>query len=196
VLILVGAIWLLCIVYLLVGSRELSEKLRLDNDPRQEQLARLLIAAGLGAPIYKITSFLSNQADWSLDEDRKRVAHALTLAEKLVDPAVYEKACEVGLIFIEASRSRGHPWRCLGHPLSPTPAPQSPPGVTKGVATLGHDHSRDDPDGVRADRNRVGAYANFAGFMGTTRFRAAPRCTCRECIRLHLEEERYKRTAP
>jgi hypothetical protein len=111
VLILVGAIWLLCIVYLLIGSRKISEKLRMDNDPRQEQLARLLIATGLGAPIYKITGFLSKQADWSLDEDRKRVTHALTLAEKLVDPAVYEKACEVGLIVIEASRSRGHPWR-------------------------------------------------------------------------------------
>jgi hypothetical protein len=111
VLILVGAIWLLCIIYLLVGSRKIREKLRLDNDPRQEQLARLLVAAGLGAPIYKITGFLSQQADWSLDEDRKRVAHALTLAEKLVDPAVYEKACEVGLIVIEASRGRGHAWR-------------------------------------------------------------------------------------
>ena len=110
-LILVGAIWLLCIVYLLVGSRKIIEKLRMDNDPRQEQLARLLIATGLGAPIYKITGFLSQQADWSLDEDRKRVAHALTLAEKLVDPAVYEKACGVGMIVIEASRSRGHPWR-------------------------------------------------------------------------------------
>jgi hypothetical protein len=58
VLILVGAIWLLCIVYLLVGSRKISENLRLDSDPRQEQLARLLIATGLGAPIYKLTEFL------------------------------------------------------------------------------------------------------------------------------------------
>ena len=110
-LVLVGALWLLCIIYLLVGSRKLSERLRLDNDPRQEQLARLLVATGLGAPIYKITGFLSQQADWSLDEDRKRVAHALTIAEKLVDPAVYQKACEVGLIVIEASRSRGQLWR-------------------------------------------------------------------------------------
>ena len=47
-LILVGAIWLLCIIYLLVGSRKIREKLRLDNDPRQEQLARLLVAAGVG----------------------------------------------------------------------------------------------------------------------------------------------------
>jgi hypothetical protein len=111
VLVLVGTLWLLCIIYLWVGSRKISENLRLDNDPRQEQLARLLIAAGRGAPIYKVTGFLSQQGDWSLDEDRKRVAHALTLAEKLVDRAVYKKACEVGLIFIEASRSRGHPWR-------------------------------------------------------------------------------------
>jgi hypothetical protein len=111
VLVLVGALWLLCIIYLWVGSHKMSERLRLDNDPRQEHLARLLIATGLGAPIYEITGFLSKRADWSLDKDRKRVAHALTLAEKLVDPAVYKKACEVGPIFIEASRSRGHPWR-------------------------------------------------------------------------------------
>jgi hypothetical protein len=111
VLILVATIWLLCIIYILVGSRKLSERLRLNNDPRQEQLARLLIATGLGAPIYKITGFLSQHADWSLDEDRKRVAHALTLAEKFVDPAVYEKAREVGLVVIEASRGKGHPWR-------------------------------------------------------------------------------------
>jgi hypothetical protein len=71
----------------------------------------LLIATGLGAPIYKLTEFLSQQADWSLAEDRERVAHALILAEKLADPVVYEKACEVGLIVIEASRSRGQLWR-------------------------------------------------------------------------------------
>jgi hypothetical protein len=38
----------------------------LNNDPRQEQLARLLVAVGQGAPMYKITRFLSQQTDWSL----------------------------------------------------------------------------------------------------------------------------------
>jgi hypothetical protein len=60
-----------------------------------------------------LVSFLN---DWSLDEDRKRVAHALTIAEKLVEPTVYEKACDVGLIVIEASRGRGHTWRSPGRP--------------------------------------------------------------------------------
>jgi hypothetical protein len=58
--------------------------------------------------MYKITRFLSQQTDWSLDEYRKRVTHALT---KLVEPAIYEKACDVGLIVIEASRGGRHTWR-------------------------------------------------------------------------------------
>jgi hypothetical protein len=104
VLILVVALWLLCILYLFVGSRKIRDTVRLNNDPRQEQLARLLVAVGQGAPMYKITRFLSQQTDWSLDEDRKRVTHALTIVEKLVEPAIYEKACDVGLIVTEASR--------------------------------------------------------------------------------------------
>ncbi len=110
-LILVGAIWLLCIIYLFVGSRKIRELVRLSNDPRQEQLARLLVAAGRGAPMYTITDFLSQQADWSPGEDRKRVAHALIVVEKFVEPAVYEKTRDVGLILIEALRGRRHAWR-------------------------------------------------------------------------------------
>ena len=110
-LILVVALWLLCILYLFVGSRKIRDTVRLNNDPRQEQLARLLVAVGQGAPMYKITRFLSQQTDWSLDEDRKRVTHALTIVEKLVEPAIYEKARDVGLIVIEASRGGRHTWR-------------------------------------------------------------------------------------
>jgi hypothetical protein len=66
VLILVVALWLLCILYLFVGSRKIRDTVRLNNDPRQEQLARLLVAVGQGAPMYKITRFLSQQTDWSL----------------------------------------------------------------------------------------------------------------------------------
>jgi hypothetical protein len=110
-LILVVALWLLCILYLFVGSRKIRDTVRLNNDPRQEQLARLLVAVGQGAPMYKITRFLSQQTDQSLDEDWKRVTHALTIVEKLVEPAIYEKARDVGLIVIEASRGGRHKWR-------------------------------------------------------------------------------------
>jgi hypothetical protein len=90
---------------------QIRDTVRLNNDPRQEQLARLLVAVGRGAPMYKITRFLSQQTDWSLDEDWKRVTHALTIVEKLVEPAIYEKARDVGLIVIEASRGGRHKWR-------------------------------------------------------------------------------------
>ncbi len=56
--------------------------------------------------MYTITDFLSQQVNWSPGEDRKRVAHALIVVEKLVEPAVYEKTRDVELILIEALRGR------------------------------------------------------------------------------------------
>ena len=66
------------IVYWYAGMRKM---VRWNNDPRQQKLIQLLLAAGRSGDIVNsinVTNFLCQQGDWSLDEDRRRVAHALS----------------------------------------------------------------------------------------------------------------------
>jgi uncharacterized protein (DUF2236 family) len=65
------------VVYLFAGFRKMA---RWNNDPRQQELIQLFLAAGRSGDMadqIKITNFLCQQADWSVKENRQRVAHAL-----------------------------------------------------------------------------------------------------------------------
>jgi hypothetical protein len=105
----VGVIVLALVVYWFWGQRMMA---CWNADPRQQQLIQLLIAAGMPTPPsdntarIQVTNFLCRQADWSFIEDRKRLAHALTVVQRVSEPAVYEKARDVALSLSRASR--GH----------------------------------------------------------------------------------------
>jgi len=74
--------------------------LRWQNDPRQQQLIQLLLAAGRSGDIVdsiNVTNFLCKQGDWSLGQDRKRVAHALMAVERITDRTSYERAKDIAL---------------------------------------------------------------------------------------------------
>lgn len=73
--------------------------LRLNNDPRQQTLIQLFLAAGRTGDLadqIKITNFLCQQGDWSLKEDRLRVAHALGAVERISDRALSGRARDIG----------------------------------------------------------------------------------------------------
>jgi uncharacterized protein (DUF2236 family) len=73
---------------------------RLNNDPRQQRLIQLFLAAGRTGDLadeIKITNFLCQQGDWSLKEDRQRVAHALGAVERISDRALSERARDIGI---------------------------------------------------------------------------------------------------
>src|SRR6266516_3959339 len=94
------------IIYWVAG---MSKMARCNNDPRSQKLIQLFLAAGRSGNLVdeiKITNFLCEQGDWSLSEDRKRVAHALSAVERISDRAVYEKARDIGL---RASGARSIP---------------------------------------------------------------------------------------
>jgi single-stranded DNA-specific DHH superfamily exonuclease len=98
------------LIYWLVGMRKMA---RWNNDPRSQKLIQLFLAAGRSGDLVdeiKITNFLAEQGDWSLSEDRRRVAHALTAVERISDRSVSERARDIGLSIgrtINAGQLRG-----------------------------------------------------------------------------------------
>src|SRR5438477_234994 len=86
---------------------------RWNNDPRSQKLIQLFLTAGRTADLVdeiKITNFLCEQDDWSLSEDRTRVAQALSAVQRISDRAVSEKAKDIGLSIgcaINAGQLRG-----------------------------------------------------------------------------------------
>lgn len=85
------------VVYLLFGFRKMA---RWNNDPRQQKLIQLFLAAGRSGDMVdeiKITNFLCQQGDWSLKEDRQQVAHALAAVERISDRALSERVRDIGI---------------------------------------------------------------------------------------------------
>jgi len=85
------------VVYWFAGMRKMA---RWNNDPRRQQLIHLLMVAGRSGDLVdsiNVTNFLCKQGDWSLAEDRQRVAHALTVVEKMIESAAYERAKDIAL---------------------------------------------------------------------------------------------------
>ena len=98
------------VMYWFAGMRKM---VRWNNDPRSQTLIQLFLAAGRTGDLAdetKITTFLSEQGDWSLKEDRQRVAHALAAVEKISDRTVSERATDIGLSIgrtINAAQKKG-----------------------------------------------------------------------------------------
>jgi hypothetical protein len=95
--VVVVALVALIIAYLFAGFAKMA---RCNSDPRQQKLIQLFLAAGRSGEIadqIQITNFLCQQGDWSLKEDRQRVAHALAAVERISDRAVSEKARDIGI---------------------------------------------------------------------------------------------------
>jgi hypothetical protein len=98
------------VMYWFAGMRKM---VRWNNDPRSQTLIQLFPAAGRTGDLAgetKITTFLSEQGDWSLKEDRQRVAHALAAVEKISDRTVAERATDIGLSIgrtINAAQKKG-----------------------------------------------------------------------------------------
>jgi hypothetical protein len=81
----------------MAGMRKM---VRWNNDPRQQKLIQLLLAAGRSGDIVdsiNVTNFLCQQGDWSLDEDRRRVAHALSAVQLITDQTSYERVKDIAL---------------------------------------------------------------------------------------------------
>ena len=95
--IVVAGIAALVVIYWLVGMRKMA---RWNNDPRQQQLIQLLLSAGRTGDItdhIKVSNFLCTQRDWTLGEERKRLAHALMVVERITDRVSYERAKDTAL---------------------------------------------------------------------------------------------------
>jgi hypothetical protein len=95
--IVVAGIAAVVLIYWFAGMRKMA---RWNNDPRQQELIQLLLAAGRSGDItdsINVTNFLCRQSDWTLGEDRKRIAHALTIVERITDRVAYERAKDVAL---------------------------------------------------------------------------------------------------
>lgn len=97
--IIIGALVLAVVIYFIVGSRKMS---RWNDDPKQQELVRLLVAEGTA----NLTNFIIVQ-DWSPNETRQRLAHALTIVQRISAPAVYEKARNAAQVLYRASRRLG-----------------------------------------------------------------------------------------
>lgn len=97
--IVVCAIVLALVIYCLWGMQKMA---LWNRDPRQKQLVQLLIDAGMGNAAgesaalssIKVTNFL-NEHGWGQRENVKRLAHAMTVVERIAPPAVSKKADDI-----------------------------------------------------------------------------------------------------
>jgi hypothetical protein len=95
--IIVAAYAVVIVIHCFAGMWKMA---RWNNDPRQQQLVQSLIAAGRSGDIAdsnNVTDFLSKQGDWRLGEHRRRLAHARTVVERMVEPPVYKRANDIAL---------------------------------------------------------------------------------------------------
>ncbi len=93
----VAVIATIYIIYWLAGMRKMA---RLNKDARQQKLIQLLLGAGRSGDnvdSINVTNFLCKQSDWTLSEDRERLAHALAALERITDRTCYERARELAM---------------------------------------------------------------------------------------------------
>jgi hypothetical protein len=92
------------------GMFGLRKTVEWNNDPNQQQLIKLLVAAawdtGWSTNYSALTNFIIH-VDWTPSETRTRIAHALSFIRFRVERDVYKRTKQIGRDFTEASYRLG-----------------------------------------------------------------------------------------
>jgi hypothetical protein len=111
-----------------------------NNEPKQQELIRLIVAAAQDSSAYSaLTKFIIQASmDWSPSETRDRLAHAISYIKWAVERDVYKRAKEIGRDFTLASYRLGKDVQVSRHdPRWVPPAARQPAATLTGAQSGG-----------------------------------------------------------
>jgi hypothetical protein len=99
--ILAGAVIILIFIHRMWQQRK---RAAWNDDPAQQELVRLFIAAGRENSSSAVTHFVFGQ-NWSGSEIRRRIMHALRIVQETCEATIIERVKEIAWSLSEASYS-------------------------------------------------------------------------------------------
>jgi hypothetical protein len=123
----------------MLGKFGLRKTREWNNEPKQQELIRLIVAAAQDSSAYSaLTKFIVQASmDWSPSETRDRIAHAISYIKWAVERDVYKRAKEIGRDFTLASYRLGRDVQQSRHDPNWVPPAARQPAATPAGAQSG-----------------------------------------------------------